>query len=148
MEAGSLLQLLVDDQVRRDGNLSYPQFVLLARLADAPDGRMRMTDLADSAVHSRSGLSYQARLLEDAGLIQRTPSPHDDRSVTAAITDAGRDILARVMPGHLDAVRQGFFSVLDDSQVEALAVTLSAVRDRLRTLVPSATQRRRKAAGG
>lgn len=144
MEAGNLLQLLMEDQLRRDGNLSYLQFFLLARLGDAPGGRMRMTELADSTVHSRSGLSYQARLLERAGFIERMPTPEDDRSVTAAITEAGREVLARVLPGHVDVVSQGFFSALDAREMEAFAASLAAVRDRLRAVVPSSAERRRR----
>ena len=144
VEAGNLLQLLMEEQLRRDGGISYLQFVLLARLADARGGRMRMTDLADSTVHSRSGLSYQAGRLEEAGLLQRLRASDDERAVTAAITDAGRDVLARVLPGHVDVVEQGMFSALDAEQVDALTVGLTLVRDRLRSLVPGSAERRRK----
>jgi hypothetical protein len=65
MEVSSLLQYAVDEHLRADGDLSYVQFQILARLVDAPDGRLRMTDLADGVVYSRSGLTYQAGLLED-----------------------------------------------------------------------------------
>ncbi|ACU75358.1 transcriptional regulator, MarR family [Catenulispora acidiphila DSM 44928] len=143
MEAGGLLQMLMEDQLQRDGGLSYLQFFLLARLAQAPDGRMRMTDLADTVIHSRSGLTYQAAKLETAGLLRRESSPHDERSVTAAITDQGRELLNQVLPGHVAIVEQGMFEALDDQQTEALADALEAVRDRLRVLAPSSAQRRR-----
>jgi hypothetical protein len=55
------------------GNLSRPQFQILARLNAAPGGRLRMTDLADGLVYSRSGLTYQASLLEKGGLVTRSP---------------------------------------------------------------------------
>lgn len=143
LEAGSLLQTLMEDQLKRDGDLSYLQFFLLARLSEAPDGRMRMTDLADTLIHSRSGLSYQATKLETAGLLRREPSPEDERSVTAVITDQGRERLERVLPGHVTLVEQGMFDALSDQQADALADALGAVRDRLRTLAPSAAERRR-----
>lgn len=143
VEAGSLLQQLMEDQLRRDAGISYLQFFLLARLNEASEGSMRMTDLADSTVHSRSGLTYQASQLEKAGLIRRVPSPDDERSVIAVITDAGRDTFTRGLPGHLDVVDQGMFSVLTDDQLDHLATSLSAVRDRLRGLTPSAAERRR-----
>lgn len=143
MEAGGLLQMLMEDQLRRDGDLSYLQFFLLARLEQAPQGRMRMTDLADTVIHSRSGLSYQAAKLETAGLLRREPSPDDERSVTAVITDEGRELLAKVLPGHVAVVQQGMFDALDEPRTEALADALGAVRDRLRTLTPSSAERRR-----
>ncbi|MBR7828789.1 MarR family transcriptional regulator [Actinospica sp. MGRD01-02] len=143
MEASGLLQQLMEDQLRRDGGLSYLQFFLLARLAEAPGGRMRMTDLADTVVHSRSGLTYQAGRLESAGLLRREPSPDDERSVTAAITDQGRDLLAKVLPGHVAIVEHGMFDALDDQQTDALTDALGAVRDKLRNLAPTSAQRRR-----
>ena len=76
-EAVSLLQHQVERQLRTEGDLSYVQFQLLARLADA-DGPLTMTQLADGVVYSRSGLTYQAGLLEKAGLITRGPSLDDD----------------------------------------------------------------------
>lgn len=143
MEAHGLLQLLMEDQLRSDGDLSYLQFFLLAHLAQAPGGRMRMTELADTVIHSRSGLSYQAGKLEAAGLLRREPAAHDERSVTAVITDQGRSVLETVLPGHVAVVRQGLFDALDDQQTEAFADALLTVRDRLRALVPSSAERRR-----
>jgi DNA-binding MarR family transcriptional regulator len=143
MEVGGLLQLLMEKQLQSDGGLSYLQFFLLARLAEAPEGRMRMTDLADTVIHSRSGLSYQATKLEAAGLLRREPSTQDERSVTAVITQKGRELLDKVLPGHVAVVERGMFEPLDDQQAHALADALGAVRDRLRTLTPNSAERRR-----
>ena len=78
-EAVSLLQYQVEQQLRAEGDLGYVQFQLLARLADA-QGPLTMTQLADGVVYSRSGLTYQAGLLEKAGLITRGPSPEIGRA--------------------------------------------------------------------
>src|SRR6266567_8599511 len=72
MEAVSLLQHRLEQQLRAEGGISYVQFQLLARLNAR--GPLTMTDLADGVVYSRSGLTYQAGLLEKAGLITRGPS--------------------------------------------------------------------------
>src|SRR4051794_308236 len=74
IEVSSLLRHTVEQQLRGAGDLSYVQFQLLARLRDSPTGSHRMTDLADGVVYSRSGLTYQAGLLEKAGLVVRGPS--------------------------------------------------------------------------
>jgi hypothetical protein len=80
MEVAGLLRHAVEQQLREAGDLSYVQFQLLARLGlDSPTGSERMTDLADGVVYSRSGLTYQAGLLENAGLVTRTPSANDER---------------------------------------------------------------------
>src|SRR3954471_15421487 len=110
MEVAGLLRHAVEQQLREAGDLSYVQFQLLARLGlDAPTGSERMTDLADGVVYSRSGLTYQAGLLEKAGLVVRAPSVDDERSVTVTITDAGRSRVAQVIPGHVEVLNQQLF---------------------------------------
>src|SRR4051812_918775 len=101
IEVTSLLRHAVEQQLREAGDLSYVQFQLLARLGDSPTGSHRMTDLADGVVYSRSGLTYQAGLLEKAGLVTRAPSTDDERGITVTITDVGRARLTKVFPGHI-----------------------------------------------
>jgi DNA-binding MarR family transcriptional regulator len=142
VEVSSLLQYAVDEHLRVDGDLSYVQFQLLARLVDAPGGRLRMTDLADGVVYSRSGLTYQAGLLDKRGLITRSPSPDDERSVLVAVTDVGRDLIARVLPGHVDRVRHLLFEPLTGDDVTALSVVLGRVRDHMRAAPPRSAKPR------
>lgn len=144
-EVSSLLRPAVEQQLKEAGELSYVQFQLLARLGDAPEGHLRMTDLADGVVYSRSGLTYQAQLLEQRGLITRSPSPEDERSTVVAITTAGRDVLATVFPGHIQAVRDLLFAPLDDDDVSELARILGRVSEHLRAAPPRSAGRRRKA---
>src|SRR5215211_3234162 len=121
MEAVSLLQHQIEQHLRTEGGLSYVQFQLLARLADAHAhgrGHLTMTQLADGIVYSRSGLTYQAGLLEKAGLVTRSPSPTDERSITVTITDAGRARLAEVLPGHIEVVSGLLFEPLSRKDVE------------------------------
>lgn len=145
-EVSGLLRHAVEKQLRDVGDLSYVQFHVLARLGDAPNGRQRMTDLADGVVYSRSGLTYQAQLLEQRGLVTRAPSPDDERSTIVTITDAGRDVLAAVFPGHIEVLRTMLFATLDDGDVAALAGILGRASDHLRAIPPrSAAPRRKKA---
>lgn len=142
-EVGSLLRPAVEKQLRDTGDLSYIQFQLLARLGDTPDGRLRMTDLADGVVYSRSGLTYQAQLLEQRGLIARSPSPDDERSTVASITDAGRVILRTVFPGHIATVHGLLFTPLDDEDADDLARILGRVTAHLRASPRRSATRRR-----
>ena len=146
MEVAGLLRHVVEQQLREDGDLSYVQFQLLARLGlDSPTGSERMTDLADGVVYSRSGLTYQAGLLEKAGLVARAPSVDDERSVTVTITDAGATRLAQVLPGHVEVLRQQLFAPLSRGDSRALGDLLSPVRDHMRAAPPrSAASRRRR----
>ncbi len=144
-EVSSLLRHAVEKQLRDAGDLSYVQFQLLARLGDAPDGRQSMTDLADGVVYSRSGLTYQAQQLEQRGLVTRTPSPEDERSIDVAITNAGRAVLTTVFPGHIEALHRLLFSALSNQDVDELARILGRAADHLRANPPrSANPRRRK----
>lgn len=145
IEVSSLLRHAVEQQLQEAGDLSYVQFQLLARLGDSPDGSCRMTDLADGVVYSRSGLTYQAQVLEQRGLVTRAASRDDERSTTVTITDRGRDTLAKVFPGHIAVLNDLLFQPLARGDVEALADVLGRVRDHMRAAPPrSAAPRRRK----
>jgi DNA-binding MarR family transcriptional regulator len=144
MEAVSLLQHQVEQQLRAEGGISYVQFELLARLAGAR-GPLTMTELADGVVYSRSGLTYQAGLLEKAGLITRGPSPDDDRATLVTITGAGTALFGRVLPGHVQVVRRLLFDSLTGDDVGHLGGIMTRVRDHMRTRPPrSAAPRRRR----
>src|SRR3954468_24136564 len=142
IEVSSLLQYAVDEHLRADGDLSYVQFQILARLVDAPEGTLRMTDLADGVVYSRSGLTYQAGLLDKRGLITRTSSPDDERSVMVTVTGAGRDLIAHVLPEHADRVRQLLFEPMTGKDLTALSTVLGRVRDHMRANPPRSAKPR------
>jgi DNA-binding MarR family transcriptional regulator len=145
MEAVSLLQHQVEQQLRTEGGISYVQFQLLARLAAAP-GQLTMTELADGVVYSRSGLTYQAGLLEKAGLITRSPSPDDERATLVTITDSGRALLGQVMPGHIQVTRL-LLDPLSDQDLDHLRDIMTRVRDHMRAQPPrSAAPRKHRPA--
>ena len=144
MEAVSLLQHQVEQQLRAEGGISYVQFELLGRLADAR-GPLTMTELADGVVYSRSGLTYQAGLLEQAGLVTRGPSPDDDRATLVTITGAGLDLFGRVLPGHVQVVRRLLLDPLTGDDVGHLGDIMTRVRDHMRAQPPrSAVPRKRR----
>ncbi|WP_129670098.1 MarR family winged helix-turn-helix transcriptional regulator [Phytoactinopolyspora endophytica] len=144
MEAVSMLQHQVEQQLRTEGDISYVQFQLLARLATA-DGPLTMTQLADGVVYSRSGLTYQAGLLEKAGLITRGPSPDDERATLVAITEDGQALFGRVLPGHTEVTHRLLFEPLTDDDVHHLGDIMTRVRDHMRAQPPrSAAPRKRR----
>jgi len=144
MEAVSLLQHRVEQELRTEGDLSYVQFQLLARLADA-HGQLTMTQLADGVVYSRSGLTYQAGLLEKAGLITRGPNPDDERATHVTITENGLALVGRVLPGHIQVVRRQLFDPLSDDDLRHLGDIMTRVRDHMRAQPPrSAAARKRR----
>src|SRR6185437_10621567 len=126
MEAVSLLQHSVEQQLRAEGDLSYVQFQLLARLA-AARGQLTMTELADGVVYSRSLA--------------------DDRATLVSITDSGRALLGRVMPGHVLVVRRLLLDPLSQDDLDHLGDIMTRVRDHMRALPPrSAAPRKRRPA--
>lgn len=147
MEAVSLLHHAVEQQLRAEGDLSYVQFQLLARLADAR-GQVTMTELADGVVYSRSGLTHQAGLLEKAGLVTRGPSPDDQRATVVAITEEGRARVDKVLPGHIEVARNLLFEPLSGQDVRALGGIMTSARDHMRAQPPrSAVTRKRDPSG-
>lgn len=143
-EAASLLQYAVREQSQAEGDLSYVQFEVLAKLVDA--GRpLTMTELADGVVYSRSGLTHQAGLLENAGLISREISTHDKRATVVVITKAGRARVDKVLPGHIQIVRDLLYGSLSDRDVNTLGDLMARIRDHMRDRPPrSAVPRNRR----
>lgn len=146
MEAVSLLQYEVRQQLQADGNLSYVQFEILAKLADA-QRPLTMTDLADGVVYSRSGLTHQAGLLEKEGLITRSASPDDQRATVVSITKKGRARVAKVLPGHIDVVRELLFDSLSERDVRTLGEVMSRARDHMRSRPPRSVAPRGRRSG-
>ncbi len=134
LEVSHLLERAIEQQLRQDAGLSHAQYEILSRLEAAEGGQVRMSDLAEGIVVSRSGLTYQVTQLEKAGLVRREKCPSDDRGVLAVLTSAGRSALARAAPGHLRVVRENLIDALAPAQLASLADALAAARDRLRTL--------------
>ena len=149
MDSAALLRHRVEQQLRSAADLTYVQFKVLARLGlDSPTGSLRMTELADEVVYSRSGLTYQAGQMESVGLVERKPSLDDDRGVVVSITEAGRARLAEALPGHVEVLRELLFEPLTGEDVASLTALLEPVLDHMRAKPPrSAGRRRRKGAG-
>jgi DNA-binding MarR family transcriptional regulator len=140
-EVSSLLEHAVEQQLKADGGLTTPQFQILARL-NSVGGRLRMTDLADGLVYSRSGLTYQAAQLEKRGLVRRTPGAADERSVEVTLTPAGREVLDDVFGGHVEVVQRLMMTGLTDDDVGVLNDVLGRLRDHMRSAPPRSAARR------
>src|SRR5690242_8003363 len=131
LEVSHLLDRKIEQQLKHDAGLSHAQYEILSRLAAAPDGQLRMSELADVIIVSRSGLTYQVTQLERAGLVRREKDADDERGVLAVLTADGRAALLRAAPGHVRVVRHYLIDALTPAQRSALAEGLAAARDRL-----------------
>jgi DNA-binding MarR family transcriptional regulator len=93
---------------------------LLLQLAEAPERRLRMADLADRVLLSRSGLTRLVDRLQAEGLVEREPYPGDARGTYTVLTAEGLDRLRAAVPVHLAGVEEYWLSKLDDDSLREL----------------------------
>jgi DNA-binding MarR family transcriptional regulator len=127
IEASSRLLDDLERQLQREAGLSHGDYEVLVRLSEAPERRMRMSELADQALVSRSRLSHAVSRLESQGLLQREACETDRRGTFAVLTDEGFARLEAAAPSHVDEVRRLLFDNLSEDQVRALEEISQAV---------------------
>jgi DNA-binding MarR family transcriptional regulator len=116
----SVLMKELDSELMGEHGLSLSSYEVLLFLADQPGGRLRMSELADSVLLSRSGLSRLIDRLERAGLVRREADTTDARGLHAVITKDGRRAFARARVTHLAGVRERFLGHLSESERQSL----------------------------
>ncbi|MDA1362978.1 MarR family transcriptional regulator [Glycomyces luteolus] len=131
ISAATLVDRELDQQLKEDMGLSHLQYTILMTLNRAESGALRMTELAERLINSKSGLTYQIGQMEKAGLVTRRQCEWSKSGVLAEITDEGRATLERAAPGHVEAVREIFIDVLSPEERKAMADGLGRVRDRI-----------------
>ncbi|MGW4248786.1 MarR family winged helix-turn-helix transcriptional regulator [Nocardia sp. NPDC004722] len=105
----------------RASNLTYVEYTVLARLADATDHRRSFAELAAVLEWSQSRLSHQITRMEKRGLVARESIPDDARRTAAVLTEKGAQVLDSAAPSHVESVRRHMVDVLDRGQLTALA---------------------------
>jgi DNA-binding MarR family transcriptional regulator len=117
----------LDRRLTDEQGLATSTYEVLLRLAEAPRGTMRMKDIADSLLLSRSGLSRVVDELERKGYVERQSCPSDARGTEAVITRNGRGAFRKAQRSHLRSVRAEFLDKLSDEQLRELAEVWTAV---------------------
>jgi DNA-binding MarR family transcriptional regulator len=133
LAVATLLNHRIEQQLKDEAGLSHPQYEVLIRLSRAPEGELRMTELAGIALTSKSGLSYQVTQLERMGLVRRRRCLTDDRGIVASLTDEGRAKVRAAQPGHVNLVHQLFVEGLGKGEFAGLSTAIDALANRLRT---------------
>jgi DNA-binding MarR family transcriptional regulator len=103
----------LDQELRDAHGMPLGTFDVLINLALAPEEMLRMRDLADAIVLSRSGLTRLVDRLVREGLLERRRCGEDARGAWAVLTPAGKRALAKAAPTHIEGVRRRFLSALD-----------------------------------
>jgi len=120
-------------QLIDDSALPLAEYEVLVRLSEAPGRRLRMSELADLVVNSRSRLTHTVRRLEERGWVEREECEDDRRGILCVLQDTGFAVLEAAAPGHVETVRSIVFDPLTPSDVEALGAVMSKIRDALRS---------------
>lgn len=116
-----------DRQLQRDSGMPYTYYEILVALSEAPGRTLRMSTLAGARGSSRSRLSHAVARLEEVGWVQRRTCATDKRGSFAVLTDKGFAALEAAAPGHVTAVREKLFDVLNPEQVAMLGQISKAI---------------------
>jgi DNA-binding MarR family transcriptional regulator len=126
LRAQATLMRQLETQLERETGLALADFDVLAQLASS-DGELRMTELANRALISRSGMTRRVARLVGEGLVRRADAEGDARGVVVALTDAGIARLLETAPVHARGVAEYFVSRLDDQELAVLESALDKV---------------------
>jgi DNA-binding MarR family transcriptional regulator len=126
VHAGLVREL--DAELYAAHDLPLSSYDVLIYLQAAPDKRLRMAELADSVLLSRSGVTRLVDRLVREGLIVRDTCESDGRGSFAVLTEAGEELLARARPTHLDGVRKRFLRHFSEEELRTLADFWERVR--------------------
>lgn len=124
----------LDHELQQRSQLSLTDFEILATLAQSPDHRLRMSELAEQALVSRSRLTYRVDRLAALDLVSREECEDDRRGLYAILTDAGAKAYEAAAPDYLAGVRRYFLGGFSSQELSDTAQILSRMDEMLKTL--------------
>jgi DNA-binding MarR family transcriptional regulator len=119
------------EELRAETGLPLGWYDVLVQLSEAPGRQLRMQDLAEAVVLSKSGLTRLVDRMEVEGYVERAPCDDDRRGTFARLTDAGLDVLEAAVPYHADGVDRHFTGLIADDEVETVRAVLRRIADHL-----------------
>lgn len=128
---------LVTYQTERDlqqHGLTNNDYEILVNLSEAPERRIRMSDLARATLQSKSRLSHQITRMEKADLVRRENCESDRRGLYTVLTDHGWETVQQVAPHHVASVRHHFIDRMSEEELAALGRALAPVLQHLRSV--------------
>jgi DNA-binding MarR family transcriptional regulator len=117
--------------LHRDSDMTHFEYWVLAMLSEAPDRRLRLSELAQLANASLSRLSHVVTRLEQRGWVVRRPCPEDRRATYGVLTDLGWEKIVAAAPGHVEAVRSLVLDPLDRDDIRDLGRICAAILERI-----------------
>jgi len=134
MFASKMLFEQFDQDLRRGAAMPTTHYEVLARLSEAPERRLRMSQLAELSQSSRSHLSHTIASLQRVGWVDRESCSTDRRGAFAVLTDSGFSALESASHVHVESVRRHLFDQIGDSQVEQLRAIFEQLLQHLVTV--------------
>lgn len=107
----------LEKRLKQQVGLTLSEYNMLLLLSEAPEGRMRMGQLADAIVFSPSRLTYQVKVLSERGLVKRVKCPEDGRAWQTELTTEGRTMFRRASVIHAKGVKNLFTNAVTDEQL-------------------------------
>src|SRR5829696_9871797 len=126
---------VLDAELEREAGIPLRWYDVLVHLEETPDG-LRMNELAERILYSKSGFTRVVDRLEEAGLVRRVRPENDRRSILVVLTDHGAATLDLARRHHRDGIARHFSDHLSDTDVEALSRALEKLSAHARPLRP------------
>ena len=126
-----LLEAL-DDDLSANG-LSHSDYEILVHLSDAEDRKLRMADLADKTILSRSRLSHRIKYMEGKGWVERQKCASDRRGTWAVMTPKGWNAIVKAAPDHVESVRKRFIDKISKADQANIANIFEKIEKNLRS---------------
>ncbi len=127
LEAHRRVVEVLETELREHEDLPLSWYDVLVQLSESPTRSLRMQELAQAVLLSKSGLTRLVDRMEAGGLVRRQPCEEDGRGIEAVLTDAGMDRLRGAAPTHVDGVREHFADRLRPGEAAVLAQALARI---------------------
>ncbi len=131
LHATRLLEAVLDRDLQAQG-LQLSEYEIISMLSEQPDRRLRMSEIAELVVQSRSRLTHTAGRLEKRGWVRREACVGDRRGVELVLTDIGYAEIVRMAPTHVDSVRRNLVAHLSREDLLALGRAMEAINAGIR----------------
>ncbi|MDX6522559.1 MAG: hypothetical protein QOI17_72 [Gaiellales bacterium] len=134
-ESALALLDVLDTELQDAVGIPQRWYDVLVHLEESPDG-IRMNELADRILYSKSGFTRVVDRMEEAGLVRRVRPQHDRRSILVLLTDSGTETMERARLHHRDGIERHFSQHLTDADIQVLTRALQKISTHARPLRP------------
>jgi DNA-binding MarR family transcriptional regulator len=122
-------------EMERDAGIPMRWYDVLVQLEEAPDG-MRMKDLAERILYSKSGFTNVVDRMEKEGLVKRVRPENDRRSILVVMTETGRKQMEEARRSHRQGLEEHFSRHLAESDIKAVTRAFEKLTEHARPLRP------------